>query len=102
MFIGNLVVDLIGGLIIGFYSDNYKQIFVFAIGWSIISLINLFVFEREHFSKFKALRIAQETRMQFKLKVPHKIDWMVIRLFLSYITSVIVGLTTVFIKNLFS
>lgn len=102
MFLGNLVADIISGFAIGFYSDNIKQIFIFAILWSAVSFISLFTFERENFAKFKALRIAQETKMQSISKVPHKIDWIMIRLLLSYITSVIVALIIVFGKNLFS
>lgn len=102
MFIGNLIADIIGGLIIGIYSDNAKQIFIFAIGWSIVSLANLFLLERGSFAKFKALRITQETKMGFKSKIPHVFDWILFRLFLSYLSSVIFAMVIFFAKNLFS
>ena len=101
MFIGNLVADLIGGLIIGVYSENFKQVVLFVLGWSFISLVSLLVFERDDFRKFKALRIIEETKLKFISNVPHKLDLIVVRLFLSYVTAVVVALLVVAIKKLF-
>lgn len=98
MFIGNLIIDAIGGIIIGLYSDNIKQIFVFAIGWILISIINLFIFERKDFSQWRKIREGQEIKMQYQSKIPHKIDWIIVRLFSSYIIVLLVGLLTQLIK----
>lgn len=101
MFLGNLLVDIIGGILVGLYSDNYKQIFVFAIFWSIVSIINLFTFEKEHFNTFKELRTKTEESLRYKSKIPHKLDWIVIRTIFSYMTALVVSLIVMLIKGIF-
>lgn len=101
MFLGNLLSDIIGGIFVGLYSDNYKHIFIFAILWSIVSIVNLFLFEKEHFNAFKALRVKTEEKLRYKSKIPHKLDWIIIRTIFSYLTALVVSLVVMLIKGVF-
>ena len=51
MFIGNLIANIFGGLIVGFLSDKPSHIIVFSFFWTLINLFSLFTFQKKEFLK---------------------------------------------------
>lgn len=103
MFIGNLISDIaIGGLFVGLLSERIIHVIVFSLMWSVISLINLFIFQRDELNRFSVLVRKQETKYNLKATLNHKIVWVLIRFLSSFLISFIIGILIVTIKSLFN
>ncbi len=102
MFIGNFVSDMFGGIFVGLVSDKSSQVFVFYLIWLVITIIYLFIFQRNEFGRFTDLVKSQEVKFGYKTSWSPKVVWLILRISSALILSITIGLLIVFVKSLFT
>lgn len=99
MFFGNLTSDFIGGIFVGLFSETEIHLLVFSIIWTLINLITLFLFQKSEIGRFETIVKREEIKLRYKTTLNSRVVWILIRLFSSFIISLIIGFLVLYIKN---
>ncbi len=98
MFLGNLISNIIGGVVVGLVSGNLLHVFVFSLLWVIISLVNLFIFQKSEFKQFEKLIEAQGVKGKLKTAYNSNLIWVIITGLFAFVSSYLLGLLILFLK----
>jgi len=98
MFLGLLLSNIIGGIIVGLISDKPSHVIVFSLFWVLISLISLFIFQKNELLIFESLVKRQEIKYSTKTRIDSRLIWVVITGLSSFLISFLIGMLIVSIK----